>query len=173
MSPRYCVYCAAAAESEWIFCQGCGKRLPGTSAGPNDERDELVAKAWQKALRHMETGDFDDAERVAGQLMDLGCDAGDHSALLGAIALRRTRIDEALEHLERAVEESPHSPFVRLKRADYWRVIGIPLKAIDELQEGLRHAESERVRNELRAVLAKLKKDSRWNFPRASPFSRK
>jgi hypothetical protein len=40
------------------------------------------------------------------------------------------------------------------------------------LQEGLRHADSERVRNELREVLKKVKKDSRWNFSRASPFSR-
>jgi hypothetical protein len=28
------------------------------------------------------------------------------------------------------------------------------------------------VREELRKVLDRLKKDSRWNFPRASPFSR-
>jgi predicted Zn-dependent protease len=120
----------------------------------------------------METNDLDDAERVTSELMDLGCDAGDVSAMRGAICVRRTRLEDALELLDRALEESPTSPFVRLKRSEYWRVIGMPQKAIEELQEGLRHADSERVRNELREVLKKVKKDSRWNFSRASPFSR-
>lgn len=172
MVARYCPFCAAPAESEWSFCQACGRALPGAAAGAMDTRDSRVAEAWQRALRHIETSDFDDAERVAGQLMDLGCDAGDHSALLGSISLRRARLDDALEHLDRAVQESPHSPFVRLKRAEYWKAIGIPQKAIDEVTEGLRHAESERVREELRRVLERLRKDSRWNFPRASPFKR-
>jgi hypothetical protein len=48
----------------------------------------------------------------------------------------------------------------------------MPQKAIEELQEGLRRADAERERDELRAVLAKVKKDSRWSFARASPFSR-
>lgn len=169
---RYCPYCAAAAEADWTFCQACGRRLPSATAGAMDERDERVAEAWQRALRHMETGDFDDAERAASELMDMGCDAGDHAALLGSISLRRARLDEALEHLDRALAESPHSPYVRLKRSEYWRAIGMTPRAIDELTEGLRCAGSERVRNELRKVLDKLKKDSRWNFPRASPFSR-
>jgi predicted Zn-dependent protease len=172
MAARFCPYCASGAESDWAFCQGCGRRLPGAAAGAMDERDQHVADTWQRALRHMETNDLDDAERVTSELMDLGCDAGDVSAMRGAICLRRTRLEEALELLDRAVEESPMSPFVRLKRSEYWRVIGMPQKAIEEIQEGLRRADSERVRNELRAVLAKVKKDSRWNFPRASPFSR-
>lgn len=169
---RYCPFCASPAEADWLFCQACGRRLPGKMAGALDERDENVASTWQRALRHMETGDYDDAERAAAELMDLGCDAGDHAALLGAICLRRAKIDEALELLDRALEESPHSPFVRIKRAEYWRVIGLTPKAVEELQEGLRHAESERVREELRRILAKVKKYSRWNFPRASPFTR-
>jgi predicted Zn-dependent protease len=169
---RYCPFCAAAAESDWIFCQSCGKRLPGATVGALDGRDDRIAETWQRALRHVETNDFEDALRVVDSLMDLGCDAGDVEALLGSISLRQARIDEAQEHFDRAVAESPYSPFVRLKRAEYWRAIGIPQRGIDELTEGLRHAESERVRDELRKVLEKMKKDSRWNFPRASPFSR-
>jgi predicted Zn-dependent protease len=172
MSPRYCVYCAAAAESDWIFCQGCGKRLPGTTAGPNDERDRRVAGLWRQALHEMETNDLDLAEKTATALMDLGCDAGDLAALRGSIALRQARLDDAKELFDKAVEESPLSPFVRLKRADYWLSIGISSRAIDELNEGLRHAESEPSRDELRKVLEKLKKDSRWNFSRASPWRR-
>ena len=170
MSPRYCVYCAAAAEPEWVFCQGCGKRLPGTTAGANDERDSRVAALWRQALHEMETNDLALAEGTATTLMDLGCDAGDLAAMRGSIALRQARLDDAKELLDRALEESPLSPFVRLKRADYWLSIGITPRAVDELNEGLRHAESERSRDELRKVLEKLKKDSRWNFSRASPW---
>ena len=172
MSTRYCVYCAALAESYWIFCQGCGKRLPGTSAGPNDERDERVAALWRQALHQMETNDLDLAEETASGLMDLGCDAGDLAALRGSIALRRARLEDALQLLDKALEESPNSPFVRLKRADYWRSIGISSRAIEEITEGLRHANSERSRDELRKVLDKLKRESRWNFSRASPWRR-
>jgi predicted Zn-dependent protease len=169
---RYCPYCSAAAEAEWKFCQACGRALPTAAVGAMDRRDTRIADVWQRAMLDIETNDLDDAERATSELMDLGCDAGDVSALLASIKLRRAMIDEAFDLLERAVEESPMSPFVRLKRSEYWRIIGFPAKAIEELQEGLRRAESERVRNELRAVLAKVKKDSRWNFARASPFSR-
>lgn len=169
---RFCPHCSVPAEPDWNFCQACGRGLPGTAVGATDERDRRVADTWQRALLEMETGELDEAEQSTSELMDLGCDAGDVSALLASIMLRRARLDEALELLDRAVEESPMSPFVRLKRSEYWRVIGMPQKAIDELQEGLRRADSERVRNELRAVLAKVKRDSRWNFARASPFSR-
>jgi predicted Zn-dependent protease len=172
MTARYCPYCAAPAESDWLFCQACARRLPGAAAEAMDERDERVASRWQAAQRCMEIGDLDDAERIAGELMDLGCDGGDHAALLGAISLRRARVEEAQELLDSALELSPLSPFVRLKRAEYWRVTGLNDKAIAELHEALRHAQAERVREELRKVLDRLKKDSRWNFPRASPFSR-
>jgi predicted Zn-dependent protease len=172
MAPRFCPYCAAGAESDWAFCAGCGRRLPGTAAGAMDERDQLVADIWKRAMLQMETNELDDAARTASELMDLGCDAGDVSALRGSISLHRARLDEAIEFLDRALEESPMSPYVRLKRSEYWRAIGMSQNAIEELQEGLRRADSERVRNEIRAVLAKLRKDSRWNFTRASPFSR-
>ena len=170
---RYCPFCAAGAEPDWAFCQACGKRLPGAAAGAMDERDRAVAEAWQRAMRHMEMGDLDDAELAAGRLADLGCDAGDLAALSGSIALRRARIEEALELLDEALQKSPHSPYVHIKRAEYWKTLGMSQKAIDELQEGLRVAESERVRDELRKMLEKLKKDSRWNFARASPFGKK
>jgi predicted Zn-dependent protease len=169
MAARFCPYCASGAESDWAFCQGCGRRLPGAAAGAMDERDQHVADTWQRALRHMETNDLDDAERVTSELMDIGCDAGDVSAMRGAIQLRRSNLEEATALLDIAVEQSPHSPFVRLKRAEYWRAIGIPQKAIDEINEGLRHADSERVREELRRTLEKVRKESRWNFSRASP----
>ncbi len=169
MAARYCPYCAAAAESDWAFCQGCGRKLPAAAVGAMEGRDQQVADLWERALRHIETNDLDDAERSASELMDRGCDAGDVSALLGAIKLRRYKLDDSLELLDRALEESPLSPFVRLKRAEYWRVIGMPQRAIEEITEGLRRADSQRVRDELRRVLEKLKKDSRWNFSRASP----
>ena len=166
---RYCPFCATAAESDWVFCQACARRLPAATTGPLDGRDAHVADAWQRALRHMETNDLEDAERVITQLTELGCDAGDLNAMRGSMALRRARLDTARELLDAAVEESPDSPFVRLKRAEYWRAIGIASKAIEEITEGLRHCESERVREDMRRTLEKLKKESRWNFSRASP----
>ncbi|MEO8457578.1 MAG: hypothetical protein ABI559_07195 [Chloroflexota bacterium] len=169
---RFCPHCSAAAESDWRFCQACGKTLPGAVAGALDSRDQRVADVWKRAQLDLEMNDLEAAERTVSDLMDLGCDTGDVLALRAAISLRGAKMDEAIELLDRAVEESPMSPFVRLKRADYWRALGMNDLAIQELQEGMRRSDSERVRNDLRVVLAKLKKDSRWSFARASPFSR-
>jgi len=172
MSSRYCPYCAASAEGDWSFCQACGRKLPGTTSGAMEQRDERVADLWRKAMHCIELCDYDDAEAMAGELADVGCDSGDLAALRGAIALRQVRLEEAEELLDRAVQESPHSPFVRVKRAEYWKTLGMAPRAIEEVTEALRYAESERVRQELRVTLEKLKKDSRWNFSRASPVGR-
>ena len=62
---RFCPYCATPAESDWIFCQACGKRLPGPPrSGAMDKRDQAVAEAWRRALHHMEIGEVDAAEHA-------------------------------------------------------------------------------------------------------------
>lgn len=169
MSGRFCPYCAAPAEADWVFCQACAKPLPGSERTPEDER---LSALWKRSSRQLEDGDLQGADVTVSQLMDLGCASADLSALQGAIALRRVQLNDAIDFLDRAVREAPDSPYVRLKRVEYWLAIGMANRAVEEVEAAIKAAESDAVRARLKAVLQKLKRDSRWNFARASPTFR-
>jgi len=172
MAARFCPHCAAGAEADWSFCQACGRRLPAAVSGALDQRDTRIASVWVRAGRDLDAGDLDAAEQAAAALMDLGCDAGDLHALSGAIALRRANLDEAQTLLDAALAESPYSPFVRMKRAEYWFAIGMTPKAKEEVQVALRYEDAPQVREQLQKLLERLKRDARWSFARASPFDK-
>ena len=110
MAGRFCPHCAAGAETDWAFCQACGRKLPAAVAGAMDQRDERIASIWVRAGRDIDAGDLGSAEGAAASLMDLGCDAGDVHALQGAIALRRGNVEESRALLDKAAEESPTPP---------------------------------------------------------------
>lgn len=169
-SARYCPYCGQSTAADWRYCPGCSTALPW-AAGMNDMTGEKTANApardtrWDRALLSFRQGKLDLAAECITALLQDSPEDGPAHALMGAIFLRRYQIEEARQHLERAILLAPASPFVRLKMAEYWVALGIPSRALEELAEAESFAADDLpLYNQIRAFSKDLRDRTRGNI---------
>lgn len=161
MADEFCGACGRHGRPDDRFCRGCGAALGDGPAEPDpitesasladrghltdaiatvqraitlgDSADLRVALATLCLRR----GDIDAASRELERAVQLDASCAIAHAYAGALLVRRGRVAEAGEALDRALGLAPDDLVVAMKLAEYFAVLGVLERARDELRRGL------------------------------------
>ena len=167
---RFCPFCGQPVSPAWQHCAACGGAL-AAAADRGDEPSTAMTKTvtespvppgerhWTEALLRLKLGELDEAGALLSEIVLATPKDAQALALLGSVRLRQKRIEEAQGYLDKAVLMAPGSPFVRLKFAEYWLALGVPSRALEELDEAEAAANDDldlvaRIRAKARAIQA-------------------
>ena len=174
-SDRYCPYCGQSALAAWKHCPACGKELPErtvtyipgiTAVDDGSDRN----KKWREVISQIRNGEPDKASISLSALLQSFPQDAEALALLGSICLHQYKIDKASDYLERAVVLAPDSTFVRMKMAEYWVALGIPARALEELDKAEAFAADDLyLRSEIIAYSKHVREKTGGNIVRAPP----
>jgi predicted Zn-dependent protease len=143
---RFCPFCGRPVSPEWQHCVACGGALATVIASGNEPSKAMTPtvtespaprdeRRWNEALLRLKLGELEAAGKLLSDIVLATPRDARALALLGAVRLRQHRIEEAQAYLDKAVLMAPDSPFVRLKLAEYWLALGVPSRALAELDE--------------------------------------
>lgn len=136
----------------------CGALWLGACGGPAPAR--LPKDALLQAQAHLRQGEFDQAQQVAEALTQRHPDFGPGWRVLGEVAARR-RLPEAARHFERALSLIPGDGQTRFLLGKFWLETGDYNQAVLTIQDFARYAPLDARVEELRALLAQARGDSR------------
>jgi predicted Zn-dependent protease len=143
----FCPFCGRLVSPVWQHCAACGRTLESSLAHGTEEKTTglipTVTKSlvprnerrWNEVLLRLRLGELDKAGMLLSEVISETPRDAQALALLGSIRLRQRRIAEAQRYLDQAVLMAPHAPFVHFKLAEYWLALGVPSRALAELDE--------------------------------------
>lgn len=142
MNTRYCGHCGHQATKEDSFCVGCGKHLRAVSEVPADVAPtDTAQREDQIVLRHalelLARREVSTALTVLEKLCAERPEWAVARAYLGIAYLRTTRVADAREELEAAVQLAPDSFICRSKYGEFLARLGFYDQAMRELDIAL------------------------------------
>src|SRR5450755_1978539 len=96
-----------------------------------------VGEALMLADRYRGEGRLMEAEALCRQALEAQPNLPEAAHLLGVIAHQNGKLDEAIEHLRRAVKLAPHVALFHANLGEMLRLSGRPRLAVEEAQRAI------------------------------------